>query len=266
MSWSAGMMLGPLAAGYLYHVSPGVAYLAAGAAAVLAGLALPWRRARPALEGVPETLSAPEAPSDASQPAPTEQETGLVTSAKGRTPWLLYGAWLANFGSYFSAASVRNFFAHLGAVQGVSVPSQGLLLFSMGVFQSLTFFALSREHRWTRHPLALPVFMVVAGAAVVAIVPALPLALRIIPFAVAGIGFGGTYSLSLYRSVQSANPAAAVGIHEGIIGAGVVCGALVGGLAGRHIGLDAPFILGGCVSGVLLIPLILLLRKPGNRR
>ncbi len=224
--WTAGLMIGPVVAGYLWqmhHFAPFFwATVIAWAAAVML-LVVPLSRgglSRQA-EGVQESL-------DHFDP---------------RAEQFLPLAWAANFASWYASGATRTLFPKLGTELGYSEVVIGWIVFGMLAGQLITFVLLRQGTWWhlRRWPL---LFGLVIGCfgAVGTVFANTPLAF-VISLAAIGASVGFTYVTSLFYSLQ-APPAVRgkrTGIHETIVGAGLSLGPLVGGIVGSYWGLRAPF-------------------------
>jgi MFS family permease len=145
---------------------------------------------------------------------------------------LLYCAWIANFASWLAISEIRVLFPKLGLDLGMQPWVIGIIIFSLGIALTVMFFVMAAFGRW--HNKVAP--LLCAQALIVVLLLASikfesPMMLGLI-FAGLGIGFGVTYSYSLYCSVVgSLNKGAASGRHEMVLGTGALMGPLIGGAA-----------------------------------
>jgi len=235
LSWSLGMMAGPLLCGYLYPLSHHLPFVAAAVAAAsamsLAGIGL-LRQRRHDTRAV-ETAS--EFAADVDEVIESSEAGGE------RVSHFLLAAWVVNFASFFLGANVRYFYPLLATAHHVPFAVQGQLLMTLGAFQALTFMVFTRLEGWQQRwrTFILAIALVAFGGLWTAQAPAA--GLQAIAFAMTGIGFGVAYSLSLFHSLHSPKPRRNSGIHEAIIGASGICGAFTGGVVAESFGLGAPF-------------------------
>jgi MFS family permease len=236
--WSAGMMLGAGLSGQLYrHVGWNAPFLvaASGVAGCLV-LVLSMRAPRP------ERAVAAREP--------------VASSAPPTTTRFLYMAWYANFAIWFTAAAVRALFPKVGHDLGYTERLIGWLVAGLSLGQMVTFIGLRFTARWQYRPAPLMGAQVLAAGAMALAACASDPVLFGVAFFLAGLGGGVSYSCSLFYCLhgRQRDRAATTGLHEGIIGAGGILGPLLGGWAGRFVGLRAPFALAAAVcAGALAL-------------
>lgn len=247
VSWSVGNAIGPLLAGLIYTISSTLSFLFAAAGALsLVFLAALHRK--PAVS-----------------PGSSNSEEKFALVERNPEPVkrsILYAAWMANFASWFAISEIRVLFPKLGLELGMQPWMIGTILFSLGLALTVMFYIMAKTGRW--HNTAAPLLS--AQALIVVMLAALiglesPIAFMIV-FAGLGIGFGVTYSYSLYCSVVgSLNKGAASGRHEMALGIGAFLGPLMGGaLAEIFRAPRAPYILAvGLVLAAMIAESVMLL-------
>ncbi len=248
--WTAGLMLGPVASGYLWlvhHYAP-----------FFAGTAVAWLTAT-ALLAVPVFRSSRRHGPDAHE---TDQPNALADA-------FLPIAWTANYASWYAAGCTRALFPKLADVLGFSEVLTGWLIFAFYVGQVATFFALRQTKGWQykRWPLLAGLLCGLAGMSIVVAAHS-PLTFAV-GLAVAGTSVGVTYVASLFYSLQAPleRRGRRSGIHEAIVGAGLSTGPLFGGAAATFTSARAPFAACVAVFAVVLVAvLILALRARAARQ
>ncbi len=249
VSWSIGVSVGPLIAGLIYTRSSLLTFLvAAGGTAIVALMA--------ALHKKPDALSTLSA-----------AEKTVELEKNGERPvsrQLLYCAWIANFASWLAISEIRVLFPKLGLDLGMQPWVIGIIIFSLGVALTVMFFIMAASGRW--HNKATPLLcaqVLIVVLLILSIGFESPIVIGLI-FAGLGIGFGVTYSYSLYCSVVgSLNKGAASGRHEMVLGAGALLGPLIGGVAIQMFSAPrAPYtIAAGLVIVCMVAEVFILLKR-----
>ncbi len=249
VSWSAGGALGPFVGGILYTLSATLAFMfAASGMLLVAWLALLHKKPKAAAGH--DVAVAPE---NDVEPVPRS---------------LLYAAWIANFASWFAISEIRVLFPRLGLDLGMQPWVIGTIMFSLGVALTAMFHVMGASGRW--HGKASPLLCAQAF-----IIVLLFLSIRFdsafalgIVFAGLGVGFGVTYSYSLYCSiVGSLNKGAASGRHEMVLGIGALLGPLMGGIAAEMFHTQrAPYVLSAGLVLAAMAAEIFILWRPEIRR
>ena len=248
MSWTASHLIGPTLAGFLFALHSRLPFWMA---AVLCFLLFLTMRA-----SVSERVPPPQ---KRIEPLPPESE-GLK---QGRN--FLYAIWIANFASFFILANARYQFPKLAREMMMSPYAIGLLMSCIGLAQFLGFFFLRGSERWHFNKFYLLGAQLLAAAGLLLIY----LSNRQWVFALAFLMFGLCASLTYYSSLYYAvrlmkRKGKGAGLHESILGSGVVLGPLLGGIAAHAVGLRAPYIL--CLTllaGVVAAEWVIL-RKTGK--
>jgi MFS family permease len=247
MSWTAANLLGPTVSGILFSLHPRVPFWAAGALALLLFFVLRSSVGRgvvqPAKEAEPES----------------RDEAGPDW---GRT--FLYAIWIANFASWFIMGNLRYQFPKMARDMAMSPSTIGLLLSCLGFAQFLGFFLLRGSDRWHFHkPFLLGTQVMGAAGLVLLSLFSRPLAFAS-SFLLIGLCASMTYYSSLYYSVRLLKrKGKGTGLHESILGSGVVLGPLLGGMAALSAGMRAPFLLCLAVlAGAIVVELFLTRKAP----
>jgi len=234
ISWSLGVLVGPVLGGLLYAVYPtGIFALCAGLIGLLA-IGLKVVRVR-------------------------EEEPFVVEVSKSTSFPLarrfLPIAWTANFTTFFSGGAIRALFPKLAGDLGISLELLGYLLGLIGLAQLFTFVVLARSAWWQFRwgPLAA---IQLAGAGGLLLLasgksPFLLAAALLLHGLLAGVTFTASIFYSLYTREGGGRR---TGFHEAIIGSGFLFGPLLGGFAAEHIGSRSPYLLS---AGVVFAGLML---------
>lgn len=251
VSWSVGGAIGPLIAGFIYTKSSALAFICAAAGMVVVA-------AMAALHRKPGESPAPHDDKEAAAPAQSVEEP-LEEPVSRR---ILYAAWIANFASWFAISEIRILFPKLALDLGMQPWVIGTIMFALGIALTVMFQVMAVSGRW--HKSAAPLLCSQALIVILLIASAFcgsPLAFGL-TFAGLGLGFGVTYSYSLYCSVVgSLNKGAASGRHEMVLGIGALLGPLLGGVAAEIFHAPrAPYLLAaGLVAAAIVAEAIILL-------
>ena len=230
LSWSLGIMVGPMIGGFLYAIDYRLPWCyAIGTNSFLVLLLLLSREPAPC-------------------PAPAEAGSAWVAKAgPGRrdnaAEFLSLGLW-ANFVCWFCLSNVQSLYPKLAVMRGFSPQLIGFLLFMVGLAQSVFFIILRASRAWHFRygPLVAVHGVAAAGMLIIFAVRSVPL--LAISFSMVGIGLGLSYYSSIYYSLCGEGEAGRMtGIHELMVGSAFFLGPLTGGVCAQYIGLRSPFIL-----------------------
>ncbi len=216
VSWSLGMIIGPLLCGFLSEVSSRLPLLvSAGLAFLTAGLAGARR-----LRGGPASPPAPAAPA-ASELAP---------ATEGSTPYR-YPAWVGLLAVFFCIGVVNNIFPVAARTRLLFTESLiGLLLFFRPLLNTLGFFLMGRTTFW--HFRGWPMLATqLLGALVMTglVFVRTPVGIGIM---IAGLGLAGAagYANSIFHGLSgSSRRGGRMAIQESVANLGAVCGCVIGG-------------------------------------
>ncbi len=176
----------------------------------------------------------------------------------------LHVAWVANFATYFTIGIIRSLFPKLGGQLGMGSTAIGALL-SIITFAQVSAFALLRQTARWHYRLAPMVLSLSILLGVSLLIYTSTSFVQFIPaMALMGTCTGVAYFSSLYYSLNTPTERGArSGIHEALIGLGVVAGPLSGGIVAQVWGLRAPYILSaGVTLFVIFTTAIMGLRIP----
>ena len=228
MSWTASHLLGPTLAGFLFALHARLPFWMAALLCFSLFLAM-WASAKerafhPGLEGESR-------PSESAEPK------------FGRN--FLYAIWIANFASFFILGNARYQFPKLARELTMSSYTIGLLMSCIGFAQFLGFFLLRGSARWHFNRLYLFGAQLLAAVGLVLLVYTSNRGLVFAStFLMLGFCASLTYYSSLYYAVRLLQrKGKGAGLHESILGGGVVLGPLLGGVAAHTAGLRAPYVL-----------------------
>lgn len=248
VSWSAGLMFGPLVAGVLWDQGH---YLAFVVPTLLVGFSI--------LILYTTTLPAVQAGSATALKAAVSPEKAQL---------FLYLAWIGNFASWFSRGVVNSMFPKLGDELGFSHSLVGLLLFIAGLAPLIAFGIARLSHRWHYHLRVLLVAELVGMASMFLAGLVSSPGLFALAFALSGLCAGVTYVSSLMYSLEggSQDRGKRSGLHEAVLGLGIVLGPLFGGLLGQFVTLHSPFLASGVVFVLAMGAQVLLFRRATTSR
>jgi MFS family permease len=228
--WSLGILIGPVLGGTLYAVDPGRVFTLA---AVLMGTIFVF------------ILRLPVREKAVTERAEVDRPASLALARR-----FLPVAWVANFATFFATGTVRSLFPKLATDLGIDPGLLGKLLGLIGLTQVISFFLIARTDRWQFRlaPIVGIQLTAVVGLGI------LTLGSSQVYFAIGllcqGLLIGTTFTASCFYSLHAEGPGGKrTGIHEGLIGSGVLVGPLAGGMMAEHIGPRAPYLL---AVGVLL--------------
>ena len=227
MSWTASHLFGPTLAGFLFALHPRLPFWLAAVLCILLFLAM--RTSASERTGQPE-METESPPSESAE------------SKFGRN--FLYAIWIANFASFFLLGNARYQFPKLARELTMSSYAIGLLMSCIGLAQFLGFFLLRGSERWHFNKFYLLGGQLLAAAGLLLLYTSS----RGLVFAAAFIMLGFCASLTYYSSLYYAvrllkRKGKGAGLHESILGGGVVLGPLLGGVVAHTAGLRAPYIL-----------------------
>ena len=224
-----GVMVGPLATGFLFPIDYRYPFIFAAVLAL--SILLIYRLGRtplPAGSGLPLAGRQPEE-------IPARPRTGFD-----------YIGWAANFGAWFAIGSSQALFPELALrlPDPIGERALGVMIALIPAGQVAVFILLRRWRRWHYRYSFLLLFQLLGVGGL--LILALNSAPGLFFAGFLGIGFAGgmTYFSSIYYSVHlQKQKGKKGGLHETFLGLGVALGPLAGGLAGRFLGLRAPYLL-----------------------
>ena len=201
-------------------------------------------------------LTPPGRHHEANEAPPPQVEPSVVKA-------FMMMAWCAAFAIMFSRAMIGAMFPRIGVSLGYSPTLVGRILVSLPAAQFIAFGLARASSRWQYRagPLMAMVVLALAGLILGKVTSSAWL------FVVSFAAIGGATSLAFVSGITYALHLSAegrgrrAGIHEAVIGAGLVAGPFVGGLAAQHLGLKAAFGAAAVVCGLALVGQLLLLRR-----
>lgn len=225
LSWSAGIMLGTLLAGWM----------------VLAGYAVPFVISAVLSFICLAVLIATPAGQTAETPSPPT--VGSVSAEKAQL--FLYLAWIGNFASWFCRGTIGATFPKLGlTVLHFSQPVVSTIAFVPTLALCVMFAVARLSNRWQYHLRVLLLVEVGGIAGMLIAWRALTPFVFIIGFALTGLCTAITYISSQAYALHgtSARRGKRSGLHEAVLGTAIIIGPLAGGYLGEHFDLHLPFL------------------------
>jgi predicted MFS family arabinose efflux permease len=226
LSWSVGIMIGPMIGGVLYAIDYRYpwCYAIATNTLILTALSLAkgWRRR--------DVHVAVNALNDEEH----LEDPGLFF------PLALW----ANFVCWFTLANVQSLYPKVAVANGFSPHLIGCLLFLVGVTQSMFFvlLRLSRVWHYRLGPLAAVHGTAALGMLLISRSASAPL--LALAFPLLGVALGLSYYSSIYYSLCGhKHTGRRTSIHEFMVGTGFFLGPAAGGILAQYAGIRSPFLL-----------------------
>jgi MFS family permease len=247
VSWTAGIMIGPLVAGFVWASSWWLAFVV------------------PALLALLSIIALARTPTHEQAQLPPPEDRRMHPQ---RALLFLHLAWIGNFASWFTRGTVSSMFPQLSKALGFSPALLGTLIFLLSLGQLVMFGLTRREQRWQYYlpTMLLAEFVGMAGLLLAGF--AHQPAMFAVAFAAGGLCTGVTYASSLFYALDGVHEdrGKRSGRHEAVLGMGIVVGPLVGGLVGQTISLHAPFTAAGVVFGLAIVAQLVLWRRSRGRQ
>ena len=201
-------------------------------------------------------LTPPGRHHEANEAPPPQVEPSVVKA-------FMMMAWCAAFAIMFSRAMIGAMFPRIGDSLGYLPGKVGLILFALPAAQLVAFVAARASSRWQYRACPLMAMVVLTTAGLILGQVTSSAWLFVLSFAVIGgstsLAFVSGITYALHLSAEGRGRRA--GIHEAVIGSGLVVGPFVGGLAAQYLGLKAAFGAAAVVCLLALIGQLLLLRR-----
>ena len=224
LSWSAGIMLGTLLAGWMViHGYSWPFVISALLSFICLGVLF---------------MTPPGQQADAPAPA----TAGEVSLEKAQL--FLYLAWIGNFASWFCRGTIGAIFPKLGDTLDFSKPLVSALAFVPTLALCLMFGMARLSQRWQYHLRILLAAEVAGVAGMVVAWQANSPTMFTIGFTLTGLCTAITYISSLTYALRgtSGSRGKRSGLHEAVLGFGIIIGPLVAGFLGQRISLHTPFL------------------------
>jgi len=233
VSWSAGLLIGPLVAGYIWRddfpALPFVLCAATGGVVVIVLLLTPG--------GGPGVRQQ------------RQSATDDADGAQDHALWPLFMklAWAGNFSSWFVGATIQTMFPKLGlsAEMALSHRLVGVVIFCYWGALMGSFFLARTTQRWQfkMWPLIVAEAFSLLGMLCAGLYANSAVAFGIC-FAIAGGAAGVTYVSSLFYSITGSPESCGrrTGFHEAILGVGSLAGGLISGEVATMFGLRTPYL------------------------
>jgi len=226
VSWSTGMVIGPLLGGWLYETYRVLPFY----------VGIAWLMAAVVIISVirsPEPASAPAVESNGNDVDDVDAAQNAVFRPMAR---------IAHFLSYVTVGMFRFQLPSLAIFLGIRAKSFGPVGMSLSVAMALSFYLLGRSHRWHYRVSVFFVAQVLLILTVLALMVVDTWWEMALCMVVGGACVGVTYSSNLYYGVSGGvRRARRMAIHELILSAGMVTGSYGAGWVTEHIALRAAY-------------------------
>ncbi|MCX6338291.1 MAG: MFS transporter [Candidatus Aureabacteria bacterium] len=236
LSWSLGIMVGPMIGGFLFAVDYRLPWCySIGTNSLLLTLLLVVRQ--------------PAAGEADGAPGPS----GGVTCRGDAAEFLPLALW-ANFACWFCLANIQSLYPKLAVARGFSPQLIGCLLFLVGMAQSAFFIVLRATRAWHFRYGPMVAVHGAAAAGMMVVFYARSVPILSLAFPLIGIGLGLSYYSSIYYSLCGDGAAGKrTGIHELMVGSAFFLGPLAGGFCAQYLGLRSPFLVCALLLAVTAI-------------
>lgn len=175
-------------------------------------------------------------------PAPERPKVSIHPAQRRK---YLHIAWIANFGSWFTLGVLRFLTPKLMMDAGSSTGYFGNLMFILGGIQTLMFLILGSKLTKSWHYKISPLlsFQLLGCGAFIALWSTLNPLVWSIGFALVGSVVAMTYFSSMYYGLHGhVDVGNKSGIHEAILGSGILLGPFLGGAMADLFGTKAPYL------------------------
>ncbi len=244
ISWCLGAAPGPLMAGIASDLNTSLSFGIGILLMAISGAMISTRR-----------ISIPR-----ENPSP-------LSESQERSRKFLYLAWTANFATYFTLGIVRSLFPKLINQLGMGGATTGGLLSAVS-FSQVIMFAILSSTSWWHHrivPLVLSQVGVIASCLLIYLTSDFASFLPVM--FLLGSAAGVVYFSSIYYSLDApAGLGARSGLHEAIIGLGIVAGPLTGGVVAQRWTLRTPYLLSSLVLAASIVAVLILWNTNGSSR
>jgi len=231
LSWTSANIVGPIFSGFMYSFHPRLPFVFAAGLSLTVFLIV-WMSFQ----------DVKIQPKDDERFVPPEMPDNRMN--------LLYGAWVANFVSFFVIANAKYQFPKLARELNFSSYTIGLIIGCLGFALFSGFFILQKSDRWHSKKSYLVGSHALAAAGLLLIYASNKPWLFAFALILVGLSASVTcYSSQFYVVRFMKKKGKGTGLHESILGAGALSGPILGGVAAQCAGLRAPYVL--CLVVVL---------------
>ncbi len=239
VSWCSGLVAGPILGGRLYELSPTAPFIAA-AVVLAAGALLTTAVKLPQ----PPAIRPREAPSPTSS-APAPRPDAAIFRLMARVSVVVC-----------TAIAGMQRFQVFGLAEALDVrkATWGLVMAAMSLANMAGFLLLGRTHRWHYRPAVLWGAQIMLAAATISLVLACGAWHLGIVAVITGLCGSVAYSSSLYYGVSGGRRRGALtAIHEMLLSAGFVIGAIGSGALSQRFDLWTPYPIAAAVLGCAVV-------------
>lgn len=252
VSWCLGSGIGPLIAGKLFEIHSHLPLYFAGLLALIITILIGQKLYRGRQGNYLKN----------SKKGTEVNENFSSSSSRRKAPLYLYIGWIANFANYFCIGILRYLFPKLSVEIGIKPSLIGVLLFTVAFFQLATFYLLGQTERWHYKGIPLVIFQLFIVIGLIVTFFSNSVISFLLAFMFIGVGGGMVYFSSIFYSLDSIEGTGQKsGIHEAVLGIGLLLGPLTGGAIAEVYTLRFPYLLAVMVIGVAILVEILLMRK-----
>ncbi len=239
LAFTGGVTLGNLSGGVFTKIGPEISLIFGSLLTVVVG-GLIWG----ASETNPEPAETGHSPANAA---------GHTLHPKLRQAFLYIG-WVANFATWTAIGINRFLFAKLGVKLGIDPSMIGTINATMYVFWFMMFGVMMCWRFWIYKIKPLILFQGLGLAALIVMGLFPGQTTFFITFGLFGVSAAMTYLSSMFYGQNAATDRGhKSGLHEMILGCGMLVGPFCGGLVAQMISLQAPFLFSAIMVGLAMI-------------
>ena len=237
LAWTSGVVLGPVVAGVLWPLGPGVVFWSVGGVAMCGLLLILCTPSRVPGGGVVDEAD------------DYERAHPLVNA-------LLRLAWIAGFVAGAVSGLIRTTFPNLGLTIGYSWAAVGVLLAFPYLGQLIVFAVARTTDRWQNRKWPLSASMMIAAVGVLCAYAFQAKAVYALAFVLCGSAQAAAFVSSQFYTLHGRKEGRGrmAGFHEAVIGAGFFVGPLIGGSVAQYFSLRTPYLAAAilCLAGILV--------------
>ena len=225
--FTVGIASGSLLGGFFMRIAP-PASIVIGLFLLMVVAVLIARTADQAIDGATDEIA---------------RESGVTDEHEAKRRRFLWIGWVANFATWITIGIIRFLFPKLCVGLGISTVSIGTINAVLYAMWAVTFLLLIRFRSWTYHLGPLVLFQLVGVAAVFMAWLHPTTGMFFAAFGLFGVSAGMTYLSSMFYGQNDAlDKGTKSGLHEMILGLGMLVGPFVGGILAEIFELRTPLL------------------------